>query len=217
MSPRFHKALAILTITLFSALLRAETLTGVVRNVNSGSHSFGLDIPPVTRVYVTGGTHFEAPDGSKSSLKDLKEGDQVETEGKSGGPGIFTARSVKVTGNLEPVKEMGSAEVSILPGQNFILGMNQTAVLREEGKVVLSLRSLEFINTLCKNGGYDCSGEGEVGMKIKVSHGKDQSEIVLTAKNHRRPTSPEKVNLYGFEIQLMEAGEDVVSLVVRKS
>src|SRR5262249_10579175 len=154
----FLKTSIFLATLFFPALLCAETLSGVVRNVNHGSHSFGLDVPPMTRVYVTGGTRFEAPGGGKGSFQALKEGDQVETEGKSGGPGVFTASSVKITGNLEPVNEMKSAEVSILPGQNFILGVNQTAVLREEGKIVLSLRSTEFINTLCKNGGYDCSG-----------------------------------------------------------
>lgn len=197
------------------ALGRAETLQGVVRNVNAGSHSFGLDVPPMTRIYVTEGTKFEAF-GEKSSLKDLKEGDRAEVEGRSGGPGVFQASKVSVSANLEPVKDMKSNEVSILPGQSFLLGVNQVAVMREEGKDVLKIRSIEFINTICK-GGFDCSGEGEVGMRMKVSRGgKGEDEIILTSKNHRKPTSPVKVQLGEFEIQLMEAGEDVVSLVVRK-
>ena len=195
--------------------VQAETLNGVVRNVNHGSHSFGLDVPPMTRVYVTGGTSFEAF-GEKSTFKDLKEGDRAEVQGRSSGPGVFQATKVSVSANLEVVKEMGANEVSILPGQNFILGVNQVAVMREEGKDILKIRSIEFINTLCK-GGYDCSGEGEVGMRMKVSRGgKGEDEIILTSKNHRKPTSPVKVQLGEFEIQLMEAGEDVVSLVVRK-
>lgn len=200
---------------LATALGHAETLNGVVRNVNAGSHSFGLDVPPMTRVYVTGGTKFEAF-GEKSSLQDLKEGDRAEVEGRSSGPGIFQATKVSVSANLEPVKDMKSNEISILPGQNFLLGVNQVAVMREEGKDVLKIRSIEFINTICK-GGFDCSGEGEVGMRMKVSRGgKGEDEIILTSKNHRKPTSPVKVQLGDFEIQLMEAGEDVVSLVVRK-
>ncbi|HKY61979.1 MAG TPA: hypothetical protein VJR29_01035 [bacterium] len=215
MQTKLRLPLLILAFSLFSLPVRAETLNGVVRNVNHGSHSFGLDVPPMTRVYVTGGTTFEAF-GEKSTFKDLKEGDRAEVQGRSPGPGVFHATKVSVSANLEPVKEMGTNEVSILPGQSFLLGVNQVAVMREEGKDILKIRSTEFINTLCK-GGYDCSGEGEVGMRMKVSvKGKGEEEIILTSKNHRKPTSPVKVQLGEFEIQLMEAGEDVVSLVVRK-
>lgn len=215
MSTVFRALPALLALVLFTPALRAETLSGVIRNVNHSSHSFGLDVPPMTRVYVNGGTSFEAF-GEKSSLADLKEGDRAEVEGKSGGPGVFHAKSVKVSANLEPVKALNANEISILPGQSFLIGVNQVAVMRDEGKDVLKIRSIEFINTLCK-GGFDCSGEGEVGMKFKVSRGgKGEDEIILTSKNHRKPTSPVKVQLGDFEIQLMEAGEDVVSLVVRK-
>ena len=215
MQTKLRFSLFLLAFFLASPLARGETLSGVVRNVNHGSHSFGLDVPPMTRVYVTGGTSFEAF-GEKSTFKDLKEGDRAEVQGRSGGPGIFNATKVSVSANLEPVKEMKANEVSILPNQSFLLGVNQVAVMREEGKDILKIRSIEFINTLCK-GGYDCSGEGEVGMRMKVSRGgKGEDEIILTSKNHRKPTSPVKVQLGEFEIQLMEAGEDVVSLVVRK-
>jgi hypothetical protein len=204
-----------LTFLFFAPTLHAETLSGVIRNVNHGSHSFGIDVPPMTRVYITGGTSFEAF-GEKSSFQELKEGDRAEVEGKSGGPGVFHAKSVKVSANLEPVKSMSADEISILPGQSFLMGVNQVAVMRDEGKEVLKIRSIEFINTICK-GGFDCSAEGEVGMRLKVSRGgKGEDEILLTSKNHRKPTSPVKVKLGEFEIQLMEAGEDVVSLVVRK-
>lgn len=207
--------LSFFSILLASAALHAETLQGIVRNVNYGSHSFGLDVPPVTRVYVTGGTRFEAF-GEKSTFNDLKEGDRVEVEGKSGGPGIFTAKSVKVSANLETVKSLSSSEISILPGQSFLVGVNQVAVMRDEGKEVLKIRTLEFINTLCK-GGYDCGGDGEVGMRLKVSGKGSENEVILTSKGGRKPTSPVKVELFGHEIQLIEAGEDVVMLVVRRS
>jgi hypothetical protein len=213
---RFTKTFPlILALFLVAPALRAETLNGVVRNVNHGSHSFGLDVPPMTRVYITGGTSFEAF-GEKSTFQDLKEGDRAEVEGRAGGPGVFTAKSVKVQANLEPVKAMNANEISILPGQSFLMGVNQVAVMRDEGRDVLKIRSTEFINTICK-GGFDCSAEGEVGMRLKVSRGgKGEDEIILTSKNHRKPTSPVKVQVGEFEIQLMEAGEDVVSLVVRK-
>jgi len=212
---RRQVSFVLFSLFLLTPTLHAETLSGVVRNVNHDSHSFGLDVPPMTRVYVTGGTQFEAF-GEKSTFQNLKEGDRAEVEGRSGGPGVFTAKSVKVSANLEPVKSMNANEISILPGQSFLMGVNQVAVMRDEGKDVLTIRSIEFINTICK-GGFDCSAEGEVGMRLKVKRGgKGEDEIILTSKNHRKPTSPVKVQLGEFEIQLMEAGEDVVSLVVRK-
>ncbi|MCE9624814.1 MAG: hypothetical protein K8R69_05085 [Deltaproteobacteria bacterium] len=210
----FH-ALRIASFLLIPALLHAETLSGVIRNVNYGSHSFGLDVPPVTRVYVTGGTRFETQEG-KTNFQAVKEGDKAEVEGRSGGPGVFTATSVKVLGNLAPVKDLASNEVSIELNQSFLFGVNQTAVLKEGGKNSLKLQSTEFINTLCKGGGYDCGGEGEVGMRMKASQGKEENEILLTSKNGRKPTSPVRASLFGYTIQLIEAGEDVVMLVVRK-
>lgn len=192
----------------------AETLTGVIRNLNCGSHSFGLDVPPMTRVYTTGGTRFETAGGGKS-CSDLREGDQAEVEGKAGGPGIFTASRVKTSGNLAPVKDLASNEIEIKLDQSFLMGVSQSAVMRENGKVVFKLYTLEFINTLCKDG-YDCSGEGEVGMRMRASRDGKDNQILLTSKNARKPTSPVKVELYGYTVQLMEAGEDVVLLVVRK-
>ncbi len=207
--------LSFFSILFAASALHAETLRGIVRNVNYGSHSFGLDVPPMVRVYVTGATQFEAF-GEKSTFKDLKEGDRAEVEGKSGGLGVFTAKSVKVSANLETVKSLSSSEISILPGQSFLMGVNQVAVMRDEGKEVLKIRTLEFINTLCK-GGYDCGGDGEVGMRLKVSGKGGENEVILTSKGGRKPTSPVKVELFGHEIQLIEAGEDVVMLVVRRS
>ncbi|MDL1871444.1 hypothetical protein FBR05_04495 [Deltaproteobacteria bacterium PRO3] len=205
--------LSFFSILLAASALHAETLRGIVRNVNYGSHSFGLDVPPVTRVYVTGGTRFSTLQG-KATFQDIKEGDSVEVEGRSGGPGVFTATSVKATGNLAPVKDLASNEINIELNQSFLIGVNQTAVVRDTSKP-LKLQTTEFINTLCK-GGYDCGGEGEVGMRIKVSQAGEENEIILTSKNHRKPTSPVKVQLFGYEIQLIEAGEDVVMLVVRR-
>jgi hypothetical protein len=205
--------LSFFSILLAASALHAETLRGIVRNINYGSHSFGLDVPPVTRVYVTGGTRFNTLQG-KASFQDIKEGDSVEVEGRSGGPGVFTATSVKSTGNLAPVKDLASNEINIELNQSFMIGVNQTAVVRDTSKP-LKLQTVEFINTLCK-GGYDCGGEGEVGMRIKVSQSGEENEILLTSKNHRKPTSPVKVQLFGYEIQLIEAGEDVVMLVVRR-
>jgi len=210
-------ATLVLVLTALSSLgaARAETLNGIVRNINYGSHSFGLDVPPVTRVYVTGGTHFATTEG-KAHFQDIKEGDRVEVEGRSGGPGVFTASSVTSSGNIAPVKDLATNQINIELNQSFMLGVNQTAILKD-GKGSLKLQSTEFINTLCKGGGYDCGGEGEVGMRLKASNGKEDNEIILTSKNHRKPTSPVKVELFGYEIQLIEAGEDVVMLVVRKT
>ena len=202
------------SILALAPALHAETLRGIVRTINYGSHSFGLDVPPITRVYVTGATGFSTVQG-KATFQDIKEGDSVTVEGRSGGPGVFTASDVRSTGTLAAVQDLVSSEVNIELNQSFLLGVNQTAVVRDTTKP-FKVRSIEFINTLCK-GGYDCGGEGEVGMRLKVSQAGQENEVILTSKNHRKPTSPVKVQLFGYEIQLMEAGEDVVSLVVRRT
>ncbi len=204
-------------LTLFGATpAQAESLQGVVRNINyEGSRSFGLDIPPLTRVYINSKTQFDTPEGGKN-LQALKEGDQVEVEGRSSGPGTFTATQVKVTGrNVSAVENLSTDEIQISRDQRFLMGVSQTATLKENGKATLKLRSTEFINTLCKDG-YSCEGEGEIGMRFKVSvKGGGEEEIILTSKNHRKPTSPVLVDLSGYTIQLVEVGEDVVLIVVR--
>jgi len=204
----------ILAILFCTARAYADAATGIIRSVNCGSHSFGLDQPPLIRVYTTGGTRFESA-GGKAICQDLKEGDQVEVELRSTGPGTATASRVKVQGGAAPVKDLASNQVKIQLDQSFLLGVNQTAVLQESGKNRLKIRSTEFINTLCK-GGYDCGGEGEVGMRMMVSGGGDENEILLTSKNARKPVSPVKAELFGYTIQLIEAGEDVVMLTVRQ-
>lgn len=212
---KFQKFLILLVLILFPAAAGAESLTGVVRTVNYGSHSFGLDQPPLIRVYVNSGTSFKTLDGS-NSFKGLKEGDQATVSGKSTGPGTFIATKVQATGRIKEVKNLAADEIDIKLDQRFLLGVNQEASLKEGGKKTLTLHSTEFINTLCKDG-YDCSGEGEVGMRLEVSGGGEKNEIILTSKNHRKPTSPVIVQLHGYEIQLVEAGEDVVLLVVRRA
>lgn len=192
----------------------AQATTGVIRSVNCGSHSFGLDQPPLIRVYTNGGTRFESSAG-KGSCQDLKEGDQVEVDMRSTGSGTATASRVKVLGGAAPIKDLASNEISIKLDQSFLLGVSQTAALKDGDKTKLKIRSTEFINTLCK-GGYDCGNEGEVGMRMRVSGGGDENEILLTSKNARKPVTPVKAELFGYTIQLIEAGEDVVMLVVRK-
>ncbi len=195
---------------------QAESLQGVVRNINyESSRSFGLDVPPLTRVYVNSTTRFDTPEGGKT-LQSLKEGDQVSVEGRSTGSGTFIASQVKVTGrNISTVENLNNDEIQISRDQRFLMGVSQTATLKENGKTVLKLRSTEFINTLCKEG-YSCEGEGEIGMRFKVSvKGENEEEIILTSKNHRKPTSPVLVDLNGYTVQLVEVGEDVVLIVVR--
>ena len=208
-----HIAVVLLCLLLpFS--LHAETLKGVIRNINCGSHSFGLDVPPMTRVYFNSGTHFETSGGGKT-CKDVQEGDQATVSGHEQSAGVFLATQVTTSGNLAPVQDLASNEISIKLDQSFLLGVNQVATLKEGDKTKLRLRSTEFINTLCKDG-YNCTGEGEVGMRMKVSGGGDENEILLTSKNARKPTTPVKAELFGYTVQLIEAGEDVVLLVVRR-
>lgn len=202
-------------ILLLPLNLAAETITGVVRTVNYGSHSFGLDQPPLVRVYINAGTKFKTS-GGENNFRGLKVGDKVEVSAKSLKTNTYIAAKVRVTGHLDEKKDLASDAIQIKLNQRFLMGVSQTAVLEEAGKKPLKLRSTEFINTLCKDG-YDCSGEGEVGMRLEVKKGGDKNEIILTSKNHRKPTKPVKVEVLGYEIQLVESGEDVVLLVVRHS
>ncbi len=207
--------LSLFLLVAFIGAAHAETLTGVVRTVNYGSHSFGLDQPPLVRVYINAGTSFKTLDGS-NTFKGLKEGDQAKVQGKSTGAGTFLATRVEATGNLQAVKDLAQDDIEIKLNQRFLMGVSQTASVRVGGKKALTLKSTEFINTLCKDG-YDCGGDGEVGMRFDVSGSGEKNEILLTSKNHRKPTSPVKVQLHGYEIQLVEVGEDVVLLVVRQA
>ena len=168
----------------------------------------------MTRVYFNAGTRFETQGGGKS-CKEVQEGDRATVSGREQGPGIFLANQVQTTSNLAPVKDLVSNEIAIQLDQSFLLGVSQVASIKESGKTKLKLRSTEFINTLCKDG-YNCGSEGEVGMRMQVSGGGDENEILLTSKNARKPTTPVKAELFGYTVQLIEAGEDVVLLVVRK-
>jgi uncharacterized protein DUF5666 len=210
---QLFKVIVLIAAIITPSILLAETQTGIIRNINCGSHSFGLDLPPVTRVYVNSGTKFESSSGP-ATCKDIKEGDRVEVDARRQGPGVEIAARVKILGNIAPLKNLASNEIDIKLNQSFVLGVSQTAVLKDGGKP-LKLRSTEFINTLCQ--GYDCGDVGEVGMRLKVSKGGDEEEVLLTSKNSRKPATPVKAEVLGYEIQLMEAGEDVVILVVRKS
>jgi hypothetical protein len=115
-----------------------------------------------------------------------------------------------------PVKDLDENEVSIQPDQRFLLGVGQTALLKDGKKVALKIKAVDFINTFCKQG-YDCTGEGEVGMRLKIQRAGKASEILLTSKDGRKPINPVKVSLFNYEFQLVEAGEDVVVMMVRSA
>jgi len=192
---------------------RAETQKGLVREVNCGSHSIGLDVPPLIRIYTTGGTRFES-EGGKATCQDIKEGDHAEVDLKNTGPGTAIASRIKILKHLEPVKNLASNDIDIKLNQSFLMGVSQTATLQDEGKEKLKIQSTEFINTLCN--AYDCGNEGEAGMRFKVTQGGKTEEALLTSKNERKPVKPVQVELFGYTIQLIETGEDVVMLVVRR-
>ncbi len=207
-------SLVVLIFLLIPLGARAETFSGVIRNVNCGSHSFGLDVPPITRVYFNSGTRFETASGG-GTCREIQEGDKAEVEGRTQSPGVLLATRVKTLGNLAPMEDLTSNAIEIKLDQSFLMGVSQVAVIRDGAKTKLKIRTTEFINTLCKDG-YDCSGEGEVGMRMQVSGGGEENAVLLTSKNARKPTTPVKAELFGYTIQLIEAGEDVVILVVRK-
>ncbi len=207
------KRLFFVLLFLSSPLAHAETLSGVVRNINYGSHSFGLDQPPLVRVYVNASTQFELEKG-KGTFQEVKEGDRVEIEASVVPGNIYNATRVKVLGSLAPVQDLSKNEINIQPSQKFLLGVGQTAILKEANKTVLKIKAVDFINTLCKQG-YECSGTGDVGMRLKISRGGKSEEILLTSKDSRKPVNPVKISLFDYEFQLIEAGEDVVLLMVR--
>lgn len=202
----------ILSISLFLLFLmplavQAKTLKGIVRNVRiEKSRSFGLD---EVRVYVNSGTKF-----SNSSFESLKVGDKVKVKGSDMQPGTFIATSVKVVGHVEEERDLSKNTLKVELGSRFLMGPGQKAVLKAPGRPALEIKAKEFINTLCK-GGYDCSGDGYVGMLLEVRAGGEKNEVWLRSQGHRKPTSPVKARVETYEIQLVEAGEDVVLLVVR--
>lgn len=211
MLKNYFRWLLLFILIFFPLSLNAETLHGIIRNINYGSHSFGLDLPPLTRVYVNAGTRYKNPAGNNFGA--FKVGDEVKVEARTLNTGTYLATKMEATGHIGEVKDLASNNIKIKLDERFLMGVNQTADLKEGGKTRLELHSTEFINTLCK--GYDCGDRGEIGMRLEVKKGGDKSEIVLLSKNHRKPSSPVKVELYGYTIQLVEAGEDVVVLVVR--
>ena len=210
----FFVLLAVSTF-MIPGMLRADTLSGIVRNVNyETSKGFGLDVPPLVRVYVNAGTKYGGPGGGEG-LRGIKDGDKVEVEGKTLPTGTFLATRVTKQGSVgQKVDNLSSNTIQIKLNQSFVMGVSQRAEVTKDGKVMLTLNSKEFINTLCK--GYDCGDTGEVGMRMEVKGGGQSNEVLLTSKNSRKPTSPVKVELNGYEIELKEAGEDVVVLVVRE-
>lgn len=195
--------------------LHAESLSGIVRNVNyETSKGFGLDVPPLVRVYVNAGTKYAGPGGGEG-LRGIKDGDRVEVDGKTLQTGTFLATRVTKQGSVgEKVENLSSSTIQIKLNQSFVMGVSQRAEVTKGGKVMLTLNSKEFINTLCR--GYDCGDVGEVGMRMEVKGGGESNEVLLTSKNARKPADPVKVQLNGYEIELKEAGEDVVVLVVRE-
>jgi hypothetical protein len=201
---------------LVSSLGYAETLTGIVRNVNyDTSRGFGLDVPPLIRVYVNSGTKYAGPDAGQG-LRGIKDGDKVQVEGRGMQTGTFVATRVTKQGSVgQKVENLSSDTIQIKLNQSFLMGVSQKAQVTKDGKVMLTLTSKEFINTLCQ--GYDCGDVGEVGMRMEVKGGGETNEVLLTSKNARKPAEPVKVELGGYEIQLLEAGEDVVLLVVRQA
>lgn len=204
-----------LTILCSPAFVMADSLSGIVRNVNyDTSKGFGLDVPPLVRVYVNAGTKYAGP-GSGEGLRGIKDGDRVEVDGKTLQTGTFVATRVTKQGSVgEKVEDLSSATIQIKLNQSFMMGVAQRAQVTKDGKTMLILTSKEFINTLCR--GYDCGEVGEVGMRMEVKGGGQSNEVLLTSKNARKPADPVKVELNGYEIQLIEAGEDVVVLVVRE-
>jgi hypothetical protein len=210
----------IIWIFIFAAFLMpglgyAETLTGIVRNVNyDTSKGFGLDVPPLVRVYVNSGTKYAGPGGGEG-LRGIKDGDKVEVEAKAMQTGTYVATRVTKQGSVgQKVENLSSNTIQIKLNQSFVMGVSQKAEVTKDGKVMLTLSSKEFINTLCK--GYDCGDVGEVGMRMEVKSGGQSNEVLLTSKNARKPTTPVKVEVGDYEIELKEAGEDVVVLVVRQ-
>ncbi|MCB1215068.1 MAG: hypothetical protein KDK66_06275 [Deltaproteobacteria bacterium] len=208
----FIKKLSLVFLLILGLLpfsVEAKTLEGVIRNINvDSSKGFGLDVPPLIRVYTNANTKFK-----KTSLEELKIGDRVVVKGEEGQTGTFLASSVKIIGHLEEKRNLDKSGIKIKLEQSFLMRQGQSASLDEKGKPSLHLKAKSFINTLCN--GRDCSGDGYVGMHMEVTSDGQSQEVFLRSKGQRKPISPVYLDIGTYRIQLIETGEDVVLLVVR--
>ena len=183
-------------------VVQAETIKGIVKSVHPSGRSFSVEVPPVIRVYLSG----------SSGGQKVKPGDYVEVEGQTQPNGVFAAKSFQVTQGKIPSHDLLTHQIPITLGQEFFLGVAQTALL-QDGNKTLKIFGKNFINTLCQEG-YDCSHEGVVGMFLEISSGGKKKEIELVSQNTRKPIQPVLIKVFGYTIFLNECGEDIVSLTV---
>lgn len=204
--------LLFLSLLLSSVSLLAEDLTGTIRDINHASHSFGLEASVIYRVYVNAGTHYETG-RDEIGFQGVRQGDRIQLQAVRQANGTLVAKEIKVLENLTPVQDLVQNNIDAKLGQRFLLGVGQMAHIRKNKEILLQIQAVNFINTLCKQG-YDCKGEGAVGMQLKVSQGPEVQEILLTSRGQRKPLYPVVMELFNYKVSLIEAGEDVVLLVV---
>ncbi len=115
-------------------------------------------------------------------------------------------------GNAKTVNDVhNSSELNVDLNQNFLLEVNQKALVKGEG---LGISAIEVIDDLCKDG-LKCD-EGSMSIRLVVSKGNEKKEILLTTKDSRKPSNPVISEVLGYKIQLLEMGESAAMLVVRK-
>ncbi|MCP5467713.1 MAG: hypothetical protein H7A32_00400 [Deltaproteobacteria bacterium] len=192
--------------------LSAEEFKGVVHDISVQSSSLSVDVPPLLRIYVNSGTNYQ----KKSSFTEFKKGDRVIVEATQRSNGTYLAKKIIFVEHLEQKMVLDKDTIEIKDGQRFLLGVGQKAVLKKNGKIDLEIFSKEFINTFCKDGGFDCAGTGDIGMRLEVNHNGEKSEILLTSQETRKPLQPVIAEVHSYMIQLIEVGEDVVLLLVRQ-
>ncbi len=214
----FKKMLRSLFFTLPFFLLgslqvHGEEFKGIIHDINPKSHSMGLDVPPLIRIYVNSGTSYQ----NKSAFAEFKKGDRIVVKVSKMPNGTYIANKVSFLEHFEEKVVLDKNRIQIKDGQRFLLGVGQTAVLTKNNKAELEIFSKEFVNTFCKDGGFDCAGTGDIGMRLEVSKNGEKNEILLTSQETRKPLQPVIAEIHGYRIQLIEVGEDVVLLLVRKA
>lgn len=198
----------LLVFVLLTTPLQAASIQGYVRSVNHEGHSFSVDLPPLQRVWVSPATQFESGKGYEA-FRSIQEGDRVIVEGNLQGNGVFAAHTVK---KLQPSPPSKGSMLTVELNQSFLLEVNQKAKLKNSE---LTLQGIEMVDTLCKEG-LNCEGEGSIGMRIHVQKGGQKKDLLLSSPGGRKPVHPVVLEALGYQIELIEVGESVAMLVLRK-
>ncbi len=192
---------------LYCSSVSALEIKGYVRSVNHEGHSFSVDVPPLQRVWVYPSAKFDSESGY-AGFKQIQDDDYVSVEGTLHSNGLLVAKKV----HLLKRTEMKGKELNVDLNQRFNLEVNQKAKISQEN---LTVSALEILDNFCQEG-LKCGGEGSLSIRLEISKGGKKEEILLSTRGERKPTAPVQVEIFGYKVELIEMGESVAVLAIRK-